>query len=173
MSMNQSEHDKNRRDANKPHTSVTLLDIVDALEMQSDTITSYLNLRCGEVILVAEESLMAAQEGECNCPLTGKPLDEIKAMLAEPQDYLKLPTQFDINEFEIMERFAASVTDSSQCDTLLTALRMRRPFRHFKDAVHRLGLAENWYMFRTREFEQIAVGWCKIHGIAYDRSRRM
>jgi len=56
-----------------------------------------------------------------------------------------------------MERFARSLTDAAARDELDAALHGRGAFRRFKDAVQRLGIADEWYRFRDAVFEEIAI----------------
>ncbi|MBP7961541.1 MAG: hypothetical protein KA003_06185 [Caldilineaceae bacterium] len=41
--------------------------------------------------------------------------------------------------------------------------------RRFKDAIHRHGVADDWYAYRQRAFEGIAVGWLAENGVAFVR----
>ena len=57
-------------------------------------------------------------------------------------------------------------------DELQAAVHGRGAFRRFKDAVHRLGIADEWYRFREVALEEIAIEFLEAHGIAYHRERR-
>ena len=166
--MNKSNHDNPEQTPRPTPTRVLLREIAESIGLQSDEMTAYLNLKTGEVIPVAEESVMAADAGEDTCPLTGEPLDEVRAIMAG-DGYVELPDFREANEYGMMEQFATSIDDQAVSDSLMTVLRDRRPFRHFKDAVHRMGLAESWYKFRDAEYTKLAVEWCEYHDIPYDR----
>jgi hypothetical protein len=56
------------------------------------------------------------------------------------EDFIPLPSRFEIHEWSIMERFARSLTDAAVRDELDAAVHGRGAFRRFKDAVHRLPL---------------------------------
>ena len=64
-----------------------------------------------------------------------------------------------------MERFAGGVADPAAQGELGDALRGRGAFRRFKDGVQRLGLAEKWYSYRDRGYEEVARAWCDAHDI--------
>jgi len=148
---------------------VKLQDILEGMDFQSDEQSSFLNLTTGEVISITDEELRAAEEDE---PLEDFPTwqqDNIRiaqAML-DTDDYLPLPTKFDIHEYRIMERFCDSVNDDDIRDDLCNAIRGRGAFRRFKDRVHAYGMAEGWYRYRDEALREIAIAWCEAHSIPY------
>lgn len=85
----------------------------------------------------------------------------------ESEEYIALPTQYDIHEYRIMEAFALEVRDPRKRDALLYALRGNGAFRRFKDALIDMNIAEAWYDYRNRAFHMIAKEWCEEHDIAY------
>lgn len=87
----------------------------------------------------------------------------------ESEDFIPLPSKFDIHEWSIMDRFAQSLTDEATSDELDAALHGSGAFRRFKDAVRRLGLEDKWYRFRETALEEIAIEFLEEHGISYER----
>jgi hypothetical protein len=61
------------------------------------------------------------------------------------------------------------VADDDQRDELLDAIRGRGAFRRFKDAIHRFGIADEWYRFREEAFEEIAADFLEVNGIKFRR----
>ena len=55
---------------------------------------------------------------------------------------------------------------------LLYRIRGSGAFRRFKDAIHRYGIAEEWYAYREQVLEEIAVSWLEVRGIAYRREEQ-
>jgi Uncharacterised protein family (UPF0158) len=98
-------------------------------------------------------------------------LPKAREVLAS-EDYISLPSKFEIHEWSIMERFAQSLTDAAVSDELDATLHGRGAFRRFKDAVHRLGIADEWYRFRDAALEEIAIEFLEAHGIAYQLEPR-
>jgi hypothetical protein len=80
---------------------------------------------------------------------------------------VRLPTQWDIHEWEIMREFAESVEPERLSRDLLQALRGKGAFRYFKDTLRRYRREQSWYDYRTRALREIAVDWCKENGIEY------
>ena len=145
--------------------SVRLQDILDGMEFQSDEITAYLHRPTSRVIAVSEEALQAAEEGAGADDVDELELADARGILEGGDDYLALPDRFEIDEYRMMERFAAGVADPAAQAELSDALRGRGAFRRFKDAVRRLKLAEEWYGYRDRGYEEVARAWCDAHGI--------
>ena len=151
---------------------VRLQDIIDGMEWQSDEMTSYLNTRTGEVVTVAAEHISAAEEGEEDVELADWERDAMAVARAvvESTDYVRLPDQFEINEYHIMERFANSCSEEEARIQLDQALRGSGAFRYFKNTVNQLGLANQWYAFRDRGYEEVAIEWCQARGICFEQT---
>ena len=148
---------------------VKLSDIVEGLEFLTDEGISYLNTTTGEVVYVTTEELRAAEEEQ---PLEDFPEWQHDAIriardIVETDHYLPLPDRFEIHEYSIMERFCLSVDDEDMRDDLCDAIRGRGAFRRFKDRMQLYGMAEEWYRYRDAALREIAVAWCKEHGIPY------
>ena len=150
---------------------INLDDIIDSLECQSDENHSYLEKRTGKVVLISDEQLCAAEDDE---PIEGFPdwqqeqIKIAKEILAETGDYIELPSQFDINEYSIMERFCLSIDDPEISDTLYSLIKGSGAFRRFKDAIHDYGIADDWYNYRNNALKEIAIDWCQEKGIEFD-----
>ena len=100
---------------------VKLKDIIEGLEFLTDEGSSYLNMTTGEVVYVTTEELRAAEEDE---PLEDFPEWQHDAIriardIVETEHYLPLPDRFEINEYQIMERFCLSVDDEDMRDEAL------------------------------------------------------
>lgn len=83
------------------------------------------------------------------------------------KNFLGLPTKFDIDEYRIMERFCLSIQDEKTSEALYIAIKGSGAFRRFKDSIHRLAVADDWYKYRDKALKGIAVGWCEENDIAY------
>lgn len=147
---------------------VALSDILDAMAFQSDEVSAYLHRPTGRVIMVSDEAIHAAEEGDDEF-VEPEELADARGILAGGDDYLPLPDRFEIDEYRMMERFAAGIADPAPRQELLGSVRGRGAFGRFKDAAHRLGLIDRWYAHRDRGYEEVARAWCEEHGIAVDR----
>jgi hypothetical protein len=147
---------------------VKLTDIIEGMDFQSDEGSSYLNMTTGEVVYVTMEELRAAEEASLdNFPAWQHDAIRIAQAILETDHYLPLPDRFEINEYQIMERFCLSVDNDDLRGDLCDAIRSRGAFRRFKDRAQAYGIAEAWYRYRDAALREIAVAWCEEHGITY------
>jgi hypothetical protein len=153
---------------------VSLSDVIEQMDLTTDEATAYINRQTGELITVTDEELALAEdpdEAEAAPQWQKDLLPKAREVMAS-EDYIPLPSKFEIHEWSIMERFARSHTDAAVSDELDAALHGRGAFRRFKDAVHRLGIADEWYRFRDAALEEIVIEFLEAHGIAYHREPR-
>lgn len=149
---------------------VALHDIIDGMQWQSDEMTAYLNLTSGQVVPVSDEDLAAAEAGDGLADWEAEAREIARGVLAG-EDYIALPDRFDIDEYRMMERFANAETEAEAGARLRQAIQGRGAFRYFKDSVHELGLAQQWYAYRDGQFEEVAIAWCEANGIEYTREQ--
>jgi len=150
---------------------VKLKDVVDALDIAGYEHRQYLDKRTGEVIVLTKEEMSAAEEDEDPEDYPDWQQENIlKAQeVLETDHYLELPTQFDIDEYKIMDDFCLSLKNRQIGDELHRLIKGSGAFGRFKGAIHSLGVADAWYAFRAAEFERIAVEWLEREGISYSR----
>lgn len=150
---------------------VSLRDVVEQMDQWSDEATAYINRKTGELITLTHEELAFAEDPDEaeDAPQWQKDLLPKAQEVLGSEDFIPLPSKFEIHEWSIMERFAQSVTDATAGDELENAVHGRGAFRRFKDAVHRLGIADEWYRFREAALEEIAIEFLDEHEIAYQR----
>jgi hypothetical protein len=150
---------------------VSLSDVIEQMDLTTDEATAYINRKTGELITLTHEEAALTEDPEeaAEAPQWQKDLLPKAREVMASEDYIPLPSKFEIHEWSIMERFAQSHTDAAVSDELDAALHGRGAFRRFKDAVHRLGIADEWYRFRDAALEEIAIEFLEAHGIAYQR----
>ena len=126
---------------------VKLSDILEALGFQSDEIRYYLDKTTGRVHALTSEVARRLEQGD-------------------DENLIGLPTQWDIDEYEIMSDFCDSLPDGTVRDALYIAIQGAGAFRRFKDAVNTFGVADDWYKYRAEQFKAIAIDWCQTHDLA-------
>lgn len=152
---------------------VELSAIIDALDFQMEESSSYLNKETGEVVtLMAEEFRAAEEEDESLKDLYGleeEGIEIARDILADERNmkYIALPSKFDIHEYGIMERFCLSIEDENISGSLYRAIKGRGAFRRFKESIHDLGVADQWYKYRDSAIRRIAIGWCEANEIDF------
>jgi GAF domain-containing protein len=164
---------------------VKLSEILDGMDFQSDDIHSYVDKKTGRVVSLSSEQLSRVEadkiedgdlEDESDDDLE-EDLDDVEAdedtreLLRDwnnrQDDLLALPSEYDIHEYSIMQEFAESLTNAKQADALLYAIRGSGAFRRFKDRIHELGIADQWYAYRAAALKKMAVDWCEENGLSY------
>ena len=169
--------------------AVSLRDLVDELQILPNEGTAYLNQVTGKIITVTDDDIAMVEMDsefeeemeEGNDDIGGEVSDleteyyqEVKRVLASDPDYLKLPSRFEIHEYEIIERFCFSVPDGKVSDVLLRKIRGSGAFRRFKDTIDQYGIENDWFEYRDEAYKEIAIAWLESKGIAYadDMNRR-
>nr|WP_144926369.1 UPF0158 family protein [Paenibacillus bovis] len=149
---------------------VKLIDILDGMEMQSEESSAYLNLETGEIVFMSEELLMMAEDREEFDHLSDWQQGEMEIAIDIEENfekYAQLPTSYDINDYDIMERFCYNVSDDTKRDTLLSVIKGKGAFKRFRDNVERFGLVDEWYAYREEKYKEIAVEFCEKHDVEY------
>lgn len=156
---------------------VRVAELVDELDMLSDETHVYVNRVTGKVAALGEEEMALAEDEERDEDSLDDTDDWQLEMIREAEqvlesdDWIAAPTKFDIHEWEIMRRFALSREDPDVSEDLLEAIGGRGAFRSFKNRIRRLGVADDWYAFRHKAIEEIAVEWLEERGIEYVREK--
>ncbi len=151
--------------------TVSLRRVVDELEAQTDDCTAYLNRETGDLCTIQEEEAVLVEDAVDVDKRPHWQRDEVARVreVLESEDWLPLPTRFDIHEWAIMDEFSRSIDDSDLRGELQNAIRGVGAFRCFNDAIHRRGIHESWYSYKTAALGQIAADWLDGHGISYAR----
>jgi hypothetical protein len=124
---------------------IKLSEIVNELEMQSEEISCFFSKKTGEFYGISHEDFEAAESGHS---LGSYPEWQHKSIqialdiIDNMHDYIKLPSQFDIDEYRIMEKFCFVVEDKKISESLYNAIKGKGAFRRFKDSIHEFGIAD-------------------------------
>ena len=132
----------------KQFTAEDFKNICDAIEMTNDDSQAFFNTETGEIVWLSD--YMDSDERE-----------EIADMIDESDAFLRLPEQWDINEYRMMENFIETVTDEIMPARLYRTIQGRGAFRRFKDMVWGTEWEQKWYDFRDGAYVDIAREWCE------------
>jgi hypothetical protein len=146
---------------------VSLRDVVEALDLQSDELRSCLDPDTGEIVTFNEEEARIAESGEWDTAPAWmlEQLPKVKRAL-EDDRMLELPDRAHIDEWRMMQDFAAE-QEECRCHPELCAIHGSGAFRRFKNVIQQLGLENAWYRYREAAFERVAKDWLEEHGIPY------
>jgi hypothetical protein len=153
--------------------TVKLKDLVDALEVQSDEHTYFVDLDSGKVELVSKDLLRDAEESgdeeeEPDLPAWQMREWELAKRIASTGRFQHLPSKFDVHEWAIMEEFSLAVESERIREDLLNAIHGAGAFRHFKYVLRQHRIESAWFKFRAEALRQIAIDWCKRNDIAWE-----
>ena len=150
---------------------VKLNDVIEALEAAAEEHAHYLDKRTGEIVLITNEEMEAAEEDELISEYPDWQRESIlKAReIIKSEDFVALPDQFDIHEYKIMEDFCLAFEDRQVGENLLRLIKGSGAFRRFKNAIHAIGVEKAWYQFRRTELEKLAIQWLEKEGLAFTR----
>ena len=135
---------------------VKLSDIIDAIEMTDQYSEYFLDKETGKMEWVSDMAMTQEEQ------------EEVYNRLDE-HGFYRLPTSFDIHDYDIMEEFVYTLSGSAR-DKLASAIQGKGAFRRFKDTVIRLGIDQEWYDFQSAEYKRKAARWCEDNGIEYEET---
>jgi hypothetical protein len=151
-------------------TAVSLHDLVDALESQSDSMSCFLDRETGEVYRISEEALLFAEdEPDTVDKLPDWQEEEValaKAVCASDR-YLALPTSWDVHQWRIMREFCWSLSDKRLRVEFLMAIDGRGSFRRFKAELTRHGLWDSWREYQRQALSHLVIEWCQQHAVPF------
>ncbi|MDQ2087744.1 UPF0158 family protein [Herbivorax sp. ANBcel31] len=116
-------------------------DIIDEMEMASDEYRSFLNKKTGKLISVGTEELAMAEDLSEEDDFFKYPkwqqetIKEALDIIVNWNNYISLPSKFDINEYKIMESFCCFIDNEKISNVLQSAIQGRGAFRRFKDTI--------------------------------------
>jgi|SRR5436190_12695229 len=151
---------------------VKLSDLIEALDSAMDEQTSYLDKRSGEIVLVTDDDITAAENEELRLKSPDWQQESIAAareVLDDSENLLPLPDKFEINEYRIMEEFCLALENRQAGSELHRLIKGSGAFRRFRNAIRERNIEQDWYDFKRRALEEIAIQWLEENGISYKR----
>ena len=135
---------------------VKLRDIVEAMEMANESARSFLDLQTWEIETLFDD------------PLDDEEQEEISERLDE-HGFVRLPEQYDIHEYHIMEEFVEQLQNPMIQERLADAINGRGAFQRFKRGIRQYKAEQDWYDFRDAAFLEIAREWCEENNLEYEK----
>jgi len=132
---------------------VKLSEVIDALEFTNDEIKYFYNPDTEEIFMSNIGDFEDLNE------------DELYELFEKS---IMLPTRYDINEYEMMEDFAETISDTRLQNQLYISLNGSGAFRRFKDTCINFDIINDWYKFRDERYKEIAIDWCKENNIEFE-----
>lgn len=156
----------NRYGVKRKATVVHLRNVVNEMEVFDDDYHAFLNRVTGELYTITHDEIRAIEEEDDLEEHPAWQQERIRKAgeIFDSEDWLQLPSKFDIHEWEIMKDFCYSVDDDRLRSELLDAIHGSGAFRHFKNTVHYRGIQQDWYRFRQ-------LAWITSPGSGWRRTR--
>lgn len=148
---------------------VKLEAVLEAMDLPQEW-EAFLDPETGEIVSINEDDQIVLDQDEDewdDLPEWQRESVATIRRVLESGRALALPDSFDIHEWDLMRRFAASLEDPDESAELLNAIHGRGAFRLFKITIARLGLREPWFQYRDQAIRRIARDWLEAHGVPY------
>ena len=91
--------------------------------------------------------------------------DEIDELFEES---IILPTQYEINEYQIMVDFIETIDKLEIKSNLQRLIQGKGAFRRFKDYCFEMNIIQDWYNYKEQKYKEIAIEWCKQNHLKYN-----
>ena len=131
--------------------------IIEGMDRANTDEKYYLNIKNGRVFVNSEFGLFYIDNNE-----------DIEDDILYSNDIVSLPTQYEINEYKIIEYFIKTIKDSQIKKQLLIVIKGNGAFRRFKDSCINFGIINDWFIFRDKAYYELAKEWCIWNNIEYD-----
>lgn len=156
-----------------PHKA-NITDLVETLELQNDELQAYFDRQTGKVEQIGSDDFAAAEDDELadNAPDWQRDTIELAAAIEADTEgrFVALPGADEVDEWDIMARFADSRPNATHADALAAATHGSGAFRRFREQVDRLGLTKQWYAYREDALRRIALDWCAENRIEVEEA---
>ena len=148
---------------------ISLRNMVDEMQMFSDSISGYLNKTTGKITLLEDDDVSKVMDGIDIDDYTGWEKGHFQEldMILNSADYLKLPSKYDIHEYQLMKKYCYSIEDEALRREFLDGISAKGAFRMFRNLIYRYGLEDDWFKFRDEAFKKIAIDWLEENGLPY------
>ncbi|MFC0273689.1 UPF0158 family protein [Metabacillus herbersteinensis] len=149
---------------------VKLQAIIEEMEIQFEESRTFLNIKTGEIIVVTSDDIRAVEDEEALDHLQRWQQENLMVandVVENFENYIELPTKYEINEYEIMEDFCLTISDQREQDILLRSIKGKGAFRRFKDKTIEYEIEDQWYSYRDDRLKQIVIKWCRDNKINY------
>ena len=140
--------------------------VYEAIESANEVYDQYLDTEEMKVIMLPNRFSAFAEYGEGD--------EELAERIEDDNDnrYLPLPSQFEIDEYRIMEDYINDLDDHVLARELAGAIRGRGAFRRFKNTLIEEGDIQTWYDYRDQYYWKLARTWCEEHDLVIIDDRK-
>lgn len=136
---------------------VTMDELCDAMAINSEKISHYLDLNTGTLVMRMDPLLSGYSD------------EELEEELEDEERYLELPAIESHDAYKLMVEFMETVSSTELQDRLTRALNGRKPFRVFKDVLYDFPEErEQWFKFEREAHRNKILEWLHEEQITLD-----
>jgi len=149
---------------------VDLEDVLEALELRTRESNYFYYKKTGVVFMIMDDELRTGEEDFDLDDFPEWQRENIKAAadIISTDDYIRLPDDYEIDDYSIMEDFCYSIEDEELSEELLYAIRGNGAFRMFKEKIYQYEIEDDWYDYKDQRYREIAIEWCEENNIEYN-----
>lgn len=143
--------------------SVDLNELIDALDLQSDFLSFFLDKDTKEIITLTEDEIADVEEGTFS--MDNEELIFAKEVLSSSDRYIELP--WNLDKQGMMEEFCLSLDNEESKEALLELIQSADAFGHFNTAVHLYQVEDQWLEYIHAKLKAVAIGFCRENNLDY------
>ena len=87
----------------------------------------------------------------------------------EEERYYYLPSLYVFHDSELIEEYINGVKNGKVQEELEDKFYSKGKYRRFKETLREYGIEDDYYNFREKYLENMAIEWCKKNNIEYER----
>ena len=140
---------------NRTYRVIKMSALMEAIERASDSGTYYYDFDKQECIYLSEDSWNWDEEDQ----------EIAELMDMEWNRFIRLPGQYEIHGYRIMEEFIEELDNQKMQSELYHVIQGRGAFRRFKDKIRYEGIEQQWYDHQNNAYREFALRWCKENNI--------
>jgi hypothetical protein len=147
---------------------VRLTSIVEGIEFQGPESQSYLDLESGEVVVIADDEISAAEHDDDisnQADWYKEAIAQARGFLENQDRYIALPSKYDLDEYRIVEKFVYSIPIEEQREEMLRLIHGKGAFSRFRRGIDRFLLKDGWHQYRDKEITKFVEEWCQENEI--------
>ena len=152
-------------------TIVKLSDIAEEMSFTSPEHESYFHKKSGNSYLISIDLYTYTDKNTPGFNDLAEWEQELVDVLIDternPGDYALFPSDFDINDYAIVEEFCENIADEKLKVLFLRKIRGSGAFRRFDYLLVEHNMREQWFEFKDKAYLSIAEQWCKENQLEY------
>lgn len=148
---------------------ITLEDIIEVHEMDTDEMKSYYHKGLNCMVVITENDLEFAKLGKDINEVEEwkrESIEHAKEYLENKDNFLEFPNVDDYKEESLIKPFINWMGDKLSED-IKREIPSDASLKEFKEVIFKHFLSDKWYEFRDEAFFEIARKWCIDNNIEY------